>query len=203
MTDPVPHNRSRLGYVIGLIFHPFVIFIPTLFVVLKDVPLGEALAWMAFLAVVILVPALVLIQRARRREQYTYQRATRHHIYIVFWSSMVVCVVLAVGLGAPRRLVFSLLCLCVWVPAQYVVNARYTKISAHTAVVAGIASALVAMGELDTIPLVLGGTGVVLATAWARMVTGHHTLLQVSLGIAVSAASVLVTYGMMFLWLPL
>jgi membrane-associated phospholipid phosphatase len=180
-----------------MIFHPFTVFIPTLVVVLKDTSIEQAVAWILFLAVVILVPALLLIHRARRRQRYTYQRKMRHVLYLTFWVSMAVCLGLGLSLDAPRRLMFSLLCLVIWVPFQSAVNARFTKISAHTAVIAGIASALVAMGELNTVPLVLGAAAVVLAVGWARMVTGNHTLQQVSLGILVSVAAVLAAWGIM------
>ncbi len=35
VTDPVPHNGNRLGYWLGIIFHPFSVFIPAPAVVLK------------------------------------------------------------------------------------------------------------------------------------------------------------------------
>jgi membrane-associated phospholipid phosphatase len=110
---------------------------------------------------------------------------------------MLACLGLGLYLDAPRRLMFSLLCLVIWVPFQSAVNARFTKISAHTAVIAGICTALVAMGELNTVPLVLSAVAVVLAVGWARMVTGHHTLQQVSLGILVSAGSVFAAWVLM------
>jgi hypothetical protein len=194
VTDPVPHNGNRLGYWLGLIFHPFAVFIPALVVVLKDTEPLVAVGWVVFMAVIILAPALTLIQLARRKGRYTYQRGMRHPLYIVFWASMVLCVGLAVVLEAPDRLVFSLLALVVWVPLQAVINAQLTKISAHTAVVTGILTALFLMGDLDSPLLMLGGVGIVSATSWARVVTGHHTALQVSLGIVVSVSSVVIAY---------
>jgi membrane-associated phospholipid phosphatase len=101
---------------------------------------------------------------------------------------------LAVALDAPERLVFSLLALVVWVPLQAVINVRLTKISAHTAVVTGILTALFLMGDLHSPLLVGGAVGIVLATAWARVVTGHHSVLQVSLGIGVGVISVCLTF---------
>jgi membrane-associated phospholipid phosphatase len=200
VTDPIPHNRSRLGYWLGMIFHPFTVFIPALIVVLKDTEPVTAVGWVAFIAVIILVPAMVLIYLARRKGQYTYQRRMRHPLYVVFWVSMVLCVGLAVALDAPERLVFSLVALVVWVPQQAVINARLTKISAHTAVVSGILTALVLMGDLNLPLLVTGAVGIVFATAWARVVTGHHSVLQVSLGIVVSAVSVAAAFGLMALF---
>lgn len=190
MSDPVPHNRSRLGTWLGLIFHPFTVFVPALIVVLRDTEPLVAVGWVVFIAVMILVPLLLLIHLARRKGRYTYQRGMRHPLYLVFWISMVVCVCLASVLDAPERLVFALLTLVVWVPLQAVINARLTKVSAHTAVVNGILVALVTMGDIDT-PLLIGAAvAAVAATAWARVATGHHTVLQVSLGLVVSTTAV-------------
>jgi len=200
MTDPVPHNGNRLGYWLGMIFHPFTVFIPALVVVLKDTEPLVAVGWVVFMAVIILVPALTLIHLARRKGRYTYQRGMRHPLYGVFWASMILCVGLAVTLDAPERLVFSLLALVVWVPLQAVINARLTKISAHTAVVTGILTALFLMGDLDSPLLVGGAVGIVFATAWARVVTGHHSLVQVSLGIVVSTVSVGIAFALVALF---
>ena len=82
---------------------------------------------------------------------------------------------------------------------QAIINARLTKISAHTAVVTGILTALLLMGDLNSPFLITGAVGMVTATAWARVVTGHHTVLQVSLGIVVSMTSVFTAYGVMTL----
>ena len=203
MSDPVPHNQNRMGQIIGIIFHPLVIFIPTLVVVLKDADPLEAIAWLAFITIVILTLSAIVLLRLKWQGRHTYQRESRHHIYFAFWVSMVVCVGLGLVLDAPQRLVFSLLCLCVWVPIQYVINACYTKISVHVAVITGIAAALFVMGDLNSILLVAGALVAILATAWARLVTGNHSLLQVGLGMVVSVSSVLLALGIMSIWQPL
>jgi membrane-associated phospholipid phosphatase len=186
-----------------MIFHPFVIFIPALVIVLKDTPPLEAAAWVALIAILLLGPTLFLIRRAQRSEQYTYQRSARHQLYLAGEASIVFCAGLTVVLDASPRLIFSLLCLCIWLPLQYGVNARFTKISAHTAIVTGIAVALILMGDLNSPLLMLGAAVVVFATAWARMVTGNHSLTQVLLGIAVSSSAVFLAFGLMELWRPL
>jgi hypothetical protein len=197
LSDPAPHNRNRIGYWLGFVFHPFTVFVPALFVVLKDAEPLEMVGWVAFLAAIIVVPALGIIQLARQRGRYTYQRGMRHPLYLVFWLSMLFCVGLAAILNAPPRLIFALLMLCVWGPLQYLINARLTKISAHVGVITGILTTLFLMGDLNTIPLVAGAMGVICVTAWARVVTGHHTLLQVGLGAIVSVASVIIAFGLM------
>ncbi len=197
MSDPIPHNDNRLGYLLGYVFHPFVVFVPALFAVLKDTDPLQSLAWVVFIALMILAPVSLMIARAQRRERYTYQRITRHSLYVTFWLSILLCLTLAFALDAPKRLASSLLALIIWVPLQFLVNARFTKISAHTAVVTGIATALILMGNLNSIALVIGAGAVILATAWARVVTGQHSLLQVGLGIVVSATSVLIAFTIM------
>ena len=77
---------------------------------------------------------------------------------------------------------------------------RWTKISAHAAVVTGILTAFLLMGELNSLPLVVGAVGIVLLTGWARVSTGHHSWVQVGLGILVSAASVGAAFGLMTLF---
>jgi membrane-associated phospholipid phosphatase len=90
--------------------------------------------------------------------------------------------------------------LCVWGPLQYLVNARCTKISAHVGVITGILTTFLVLGDLNRVPLVIGAVAIILATAWARVVTGHHTLLQVSLGAGVSVVAVLLTWSLMTVW---
>ena len=55
------------------------------------------------------------------------------------------------------------------------------------------------MGDLDSPLLVIGAVGIVGAVAWARVVTGHHTLWQVSLGMIVSFISVVTAFGLILL----
>jgi hypothetical protein len=69
----------------------------------------------------------------------------------------------------------------------------------RNAVVTGILTTLFGMGDLDS-PLLIGGAvGIVVATAWARVVTGHHSVLQVCLGIGVSIISVAAAYEVMMM----
>ena len=195
MSDPIPHTRNRLGNAISLITHPLVVFVPTLVIVMRHTDPVLAAAWIGFIALVILALAYIMMRWMRQQGRHTYQRESRHLIYLVFWVSMVICTALAVLLNAPERLRFSLLSLCVWVPLQSLINARCTKISIHVAVISGIAMALILMGELSSPPMIAAAAVVVLATAWARIMTGNHSPTQVSLGVMVSVASVLVARG--------
>ena len=199
MTNPVPHNQNRLGRMIGLIFHPLVIFIPTLVIVLKDADPLAAVGWLAFISVVILSLAAIVLLRLKRQGRHTYQREARHHIYFAFWASMVVCG-LGLVLDAPHRLVFSL-CLCVGAHPIHHQRALHQDFGAcrghhrhrHRC----------CDGDLNNILLVSGALVAILATAWARLVTGNHSPLQVGLGMVVSVLSVLLAAGLFSLWQPL
>jgi len=100
MIDPVPHNRHPVGRFLSLLFHPLVIFIPTLVVVLKDADPVVAVGWVALIAAVIFALAMVVLTRLRRQGRETYQRDARHQIYLSFWVSMVLCAALGVALDA-------------------------------------------------------------------------------------------------------
>lgn len=193
MTDPTPHNRSNLGVVLGVVFHPMTIFVPALLVMMKGIELKTALTWIAFIAAMTVIPLAALLYRVHRRNQRAYQRHARHSMYGGFWLCMVACMVVAVLGEAPRRLIFALAAVLIWVPIQFTVNILYTKISTHTAVIAGIMTSFAVMGELDHILLVLVAIAVVVATAWARIATGNHSLKQAALGVLVSTSSVLLT----------
>lgn len=197
MTDIAPHNQNRLGYILGHVFHPFVIFIPALVLVLKGIPFFTAVGWVAFIAAIILIPLNLTILWERRRDQYVYQRKTRHSLYIMFWLSMLSAILIGVALDGPHRLIFALLCMWVWVALQFLVNLVYTKISGHTAIIATIVFGLLALGELDTPLLIILAFGAVAATGWARIVTGNHTLQQVILGVLVSCRAVLIAAVLM------
>lgn len=197
MTDIAPHNQNRLGYILGYVFHPFVIFIPALVIVLKGISFVTAVGWVAFIAVIILIPLNLTILWERCRGKYVYQRKTRHSLYIVFWLSMLSAILIGMVLDGPRRLIFAILCMWVWVALQFLVNLAYTKISGHTAIIATIMFGLLALGELDTPLLIVLAFGAVGATGWARIVTGNHTLKQVVLGVLVSSGAVLIAAALM------
>ncbi len=197
MSDPMPHNHNRVGYFLGYVFHPLTLFIPTLVVVMRGTSFEAAVGWVAFITIMILAPTIFFIYVFRRQDRHIYQREHRHILYITFWVSMLICSVLAILLDAPSRLIFSLVCLLIWTPMQLSINFYYTKISGHTAVISGIMTAFWVMGELDTPILISLTVGVVVATGWARIVTGNHTREQVILGVLVSSGAVLIAAVLM------
>jgi len=194
MTDIIPDNSNRLAYLLGLIFHPFVVAIVTLLIVLQDFSMGEAFTWTAVIGLVLIIPLMVAIRYQRRQERYTYQRQSRSPLYAVGWVSVAVALALTILFDAPHVLRACLASLLVWAPLQAWINARYTKVSTHVAVVTGCVTGVLFLGHLDTPLLLIAAPGVIALTAWARIITRNHTPLQVILGVFTGAIPVLVTF---------
>ena len=198
--DIVPDNNHRIGYWIGRIFHPAVVMLPTLILVLSDVPLQQSLLWTAVIAAVILVPGIAMIAFLKRQQTYTYQRRSRAPLYVTGWFSVIVCWLLIWLFNGPRELIVCMATLAVWLPTQLAINHYITKVSTHTAVVAGCVTALIVLGKLNTPVVVITAMAIVVLTAWARVMTRNHTLLQVLLGLAVGVGSVLVVFPFVLGW---
>ncbi len=197
MDDPVPDNRNRIAFLIGRIFHPYIICIPTLFAVVSDLTLNEAVKWSLIVIAFVLLPGMTLAAYLQSRGHPLYQRSTRTPLYIVGWCSVLLCIVVLSVMNAPKVLVSSLISLAIWAPLQLIINIYVTKISAHAAIAAGCAMGLLLLGKLDTPLLKVLMTLVVIVTVWARVVTHNHTVLQVSLGLLVGALPPLLVFSLM------
>ena len=194
MTDLIPDESHPLARWVNRLFHPFVVALPTSVVLLQDVPWDHALGWMAVLFGMLLPPLILTTLWLKRRNRFAYQRHARAPIYGVFILSVLVCLGVLVALDAPRILIACLVALLIWTPGQLLMNTFITKISIHTAVLAGCLSAVWVSGKLDHPSLLLGATTALGLTVWARIVTKHHTLPQVMLGVLVGMLPVLLVF---------
>lgn len=192
--DPTPDHSNRLAAWLGRILHPAIVAVPTLLLVLSELGWGEALRWSLLVLPIVLVPGLITVTLLERRGRLVHQRQTRTPLYIVAWLSVAVCLTIVVALGAPRVLIASLTALLVWLPLQLAINTFITKVSAHTAVVAGCYMGLLLLGRLDTWGLRLGLLALVIAVVWARVVTKNHTPTQVVMGLLVGILPVLIVF---------
>ncbi|GAB4531509.1 MAG: hypothetical protein OHK0046_52300 [Anaerolineae bacterium] len=195
--DPQPDYTNRLAYLLGRLLHPFVVAIITLLIVLRQVPFSEAVLWTGLIGSVLIIPLAVMIVVMQRRQQYTYQRQVRGPLYALGWLSIVLCLVLTLALNAPTVLVACMAALLVWVPLQAFINARFTKVSTHVAVVTGCAVGVLLLEPRVSVPGLLITVVLIGSTAWARIVTRHHTATQVALGILTGALPVLVTFPLL------
>jgi membrane-associated phospholipid phosphatase len=194
MTDIVPDRERTIANLIGRIFHPAVVALPTLILILGDLGWQSALQWSAITLPILLIPGILLVLYLRKRGKETYQRATRTPLYIAAWFSVVAAIALTVTLDAPRVLVACLALLAIWLPIQLAINTYVTKISTHAAVITGCITALLVLGKLPDLVVQLIAIGIVILVGWARVHDRSHTLTQVVLGIAVAAVLVLLVF---------
>lgn len=190
--DVIPDNSKRLAFLLGNLFHPAVLAMATLGLVLNDLPLSQALPWMLLVGVVVLMPGMAVVALLSRKKRFTYQRSSRGPIYLTAWLSVLACLGLLLVLKAPRELVLCLATLTLWLPAQLLINRYFTKISTHSGVAAGCATGLLLLGKLNTLPLQLVVVAIVLLTSWARIRTRNHTPFQVLLGLVVGTGAALI-----------
>ncbi|HEX2619340.1 MAG TPA: phosphatase PAP2 family protein [Phototrophicaceae bacterium] len=194
MTELTPDSGNRIAYLIGLMFHPFVMAVLTLLIILSELPLQEGISWTLLISVILIIPLIIYLALRRRQGQYAYQRQMRGGVYRVGWISILVTLMLIHLLHAPDVLTACMAALAVWLPFQSSINRWITKVSTHTAVVTGCLTGLWLLGYLNR-PLwqVLAITMIGL-TAWARVVNKNHTPVQVMLGIMTGALPVLIVF---------
>lgn len=195
--DPAPDYRNRFAHLVGLIFHPFVVPIPTLLLLLRPLPRPEAHGWTALILVILITPVGLTLLLLARRGKYVYQRDVRGPLYVLGWTSVLTCLLLTLVLNAPRMLVACMATLAVWLPLQSAINQRFTKVSIHVAVITGCLLGLLLTGALESLWVRIAAVLAIYLTAWARMVTRNHTLAQVGLGILLGAIPVLLVFPLL------
>jgi len=197
MMDVVPDNTNKAAFVLGKVFHPYIICVPTLFAVLNEFTFSEALGWSALVLAMLFVPGFSFVAYLKRQGKEVYERRTRDPLYLMAWFSVLACLLVLVVLSAPRVLLACIAALAVWLPLQLVINSFVTKVSTHAAVVAGCTMGLVLLGKLDNLWLVLLVLVSIFATAWARVVTKNHTVPQVVMGLLTGSLPVLIVFPLM------
>lgn len=194
MSDQTPSHEKRFAVVVGRILHPYWMPIPTLLVILSDLPLDEALKWSAVVLAITLLPGMIAALLFQNRGYALYKRKIRGPLYLVGWASVLVCLVVVLQFGAPQVLVACIATLALWLPMQWAVNHWITKVSAHAAVATGCFVALVLLGKVANPVLGLIVLGIVITTLWGRVVTRNHTIAQVLLGVLIGALPVLIVF---------
>jgi hypothetical protein len=150
ITDNAPDHSNKFAFLIGRIFHPFLVIMPTLFAVLSDLSLAEAAKWMLIVLGIVLTPGILInTYIGYRYKKYVYEREIRGPLYMIGLLSGLACLAALIILQAPRILIAGLTVLIVWLPAQMLVNRYVTKISAHAGVLAGCLTGLLLIGKLN------------------------------------------------------
>ena len=193
--DVIPDNSKRIAYWLGVIFHPYLICIPTLFAVLSDLAVDQIVLWTLIILGIFVLPNAILVLYMQRHGKYIYQRRSRTPIYVLGLITLLLCMALLLVFNGPRVLLICIVALIIWIPIQLAINSLFTKISTHMAVVSGCAMALLIMGKLNRPLLLLAIVVVIILTGWARIQTKNHTKLQVILGCLVGGGVVAMVFS--------
>lgn len=194
--DIVPSQHHRIAVAIGYLFHPYVVSVITLALVLQKLAWQAAILWVSILSAILIIPGVTLIQLGHRRQRYVYQRASRTPLYLTFGASIAVCIGLILLANGPHYLLACFVALLIWLPIQLAINHFYTKISVHSAVIAACVVGLLWLGHLPTWPQRGLALLAVIATGWARYITQNHTIEQVLLGWMVGIVAVLSAFAL-------
>jgi membrane-associated phospholipid phosphatase len=191
-------TADKLAEVVSYVFHPLLVVIPTLVIAMVRLgsTLGQAIFWTVLSIVIVNLPMALLLLWGVRSGKYTDAsvsvREQRTSIYAVGGTCLVILLsVLIIG-KAPVVIIACLISAVIATALGYWVN-RYTKLSLHSAAMAGCTAVL-----LWTAPLI----GVIMAVfaplvGWARIRLKHHTPVQILIGWMVSMICVFVVFQLM------
>lgn len=193
MSDQTPDYSNRLAFLISMIFHPYIVYLVPIFIVVDP----QDWVWIPLLFVVLIAPVAFIVTWLRRQERFAYQRDTRTPIYLAAICSVLTGLIITFVFNAPLSIRVGLATVVFWLPVQFAVNTWITKASIHTAIVSICITGLFYLGYFDTPLLKMTAILIIIAISWSRMVTRNHTLLQVSLGVFCGAASTVTVFSLL------
>lgn len=191
-------NADKLAEVVSYVFHPLLVVIPTLVIAMVRLgsTLGQAIFWTVLSIAIVNLPMALLLLWGVRSGKYTDAsvsvREQRTSIYAVGGACLVILLAILIIGKAPVVIIACLISAVIATALGYWVN-RYTKLSLHSAAMAGCTAVL-----LWTAPLI----GVIMAVfaplvGWARIRLKHHTPVQILIGWMVSMICVFVVFQLM------
>jgi membrane-associated phospholipid phosphatase len=193
---------DRFAQVVSLIFHPLIVVIPTMIVVMvrSGTTIWQALFWTVLSACVANLPLGMLIFYGVRSGHYSDAwvsiREQRRSIYIVYGFSMAILLAILIFDRAPLILTACWISAMLTTGIGYEINHNFTKLSLHSVGMAGCVTVLCL-----TLPLLgLCMIPFALLVGWARIRLKHHTLLQILIGWIVSVVSVLIVFQALHLF---
>jgi membrane-associated phospholipid phosphatase len=191
-------TADKVAEVVSLIFHPLLVVIPTLVIAMYQTGtnLAQAVLWTLLAVFIVNVPMALLLVYGVRSGRYTdasvSMREQRTSIYAVGGVCLVILLLVLIYGGAPRIFTACLVSAVLATLLGYIIN-RFTKLSLHSAAMAGCIAVL-----LWTAPLI----GVIMAVfaplvGWARIRLKHHTPAQILIGWMVSTICVFVVFRLL------
>ena len=193
--QPASSPADSFATAVSYIFHPLLVVIPTLVIAMTRLgsTVWQALFWTVLSIAIVNLPMALLLFWGVRSGKYSDAsvsiREQRTSIYAVGGTCLVILLsVLIIG-KAPPVIIACLISAVIATVVGYWVN-RYTKLSLHSAAMAGCTAVL-----LWTAPLI----GVIMAVfaplvGWARIHLKHHTPAQILIGWMLSMICVFVVF---------
>ena len=186
-------SDSTVGVLVSLgfsgLFYPLVVPIPggVLLLSLDGYPLAESIGWMGLCLAVTVLPLGGYVSVMRQQGQSTHVRANRQRLYGLGIGLTTVLLGLLGWLGAPQALLVG--CLGgVLTGSLFALANRYTKVSLHVGVLAGMAILVTTISPTPTV--VAGSVVCVSAVAASRYLLGRHTVVQIALGFLLAAIGI-------------
>ena len=187
---------DRFAQAISLIFHPLVVVIPTMIIVMvqSGTTIWQSLFWTVLSACVANLPLEILIVHGVRAGHYSDAwvsiREQRRSVYIFYSVSMAILLVILIICKAPIILTACWISAMLTTVISYWINHRFTKLSLHSVSMAGCVTVLFLTTPLLGLALVPFAPLV----GWARIRLKHHTPLQILIGWSVPVISVLIVF---------
>ena len=195
----IPKDRmDRLAEAISWVFHPLTIVIPTMLIVLtlQGVSLWQSLFWAVLSVCVGNLPLAILLFYGVRIGHYSDLsvsiREQRKSVYTVYGISTAVLLTILLLGKAPIILTACIIAVVLTTVIGFVINHYFTKLSLHSVGMAGCAMVLLLITPWLGIAMIVFS----LLVAWARIRLKHHTPLQILIGWAIPALSVLIIFPM-------
>ena len=146
----------------------------------------RAVGWTLLVLAIVVLPVLAFIALQTRRGVYADNevpaRCQRTQAYWVGNGCVLVCLLVLIGLRAPRSLVALVLSMFTSSTTGTALNMLW-KVSVHTGAVAGAAVSMLALLGPPALPALL----LVPLVGWMRVALGRHTVAQVIAGGLVGA----------------
>jgi membrane-associated phospholipid phosphatase len=186
---------DRWAEFISRVFHPLLIVIPTMILAMVQLgsTLGESIFWTVLAVLIVNLPMALLLLLGVRSGKYSDAsvsiREQRTSVYTVGGICLVILLAILIIFNAPIVLIACLISAVIATALGFWIN-RYTKLSLHSAAMAGCTAVM-----LWTAPW-LGGIMLLFApiVGWSRIHLKHHTPAQILIGWTVAMVSVFVIF---------
>jgi membrane-associated phospholipid phosphatase len=191
-------QTDQFAELVSNIFHPLLVVIPTLVIAMTRLgsSVWQAIFWTTLAIAIVNLPMALLLFWGVRSGKYSDAsvsiREQRNSIYAVGGICLVILLAVLVIAKAPVVLIACLVSAVIATALGYWIN-RYTKLSLHSAAMAGCTAVL-----LLTAPQV----GLVMAVftpvvGWARIRLKHHTPAQILIGWILPMTCVFLVFRLM------